>query len=247
VRNRKLRKVFITGGTGSIGKELVQRFCQNNYDVYFQYFESDIQAESLSRKTGACANQIDFSSELFQLPDVEFDILINNAGINISRQITHLVTPKEFNKTLSINLKAPFRILSNYLPGMLNNGFGRIVNVGSIYSVKTSIKNLPYSVSKHGLSALTKTIAQEYGGFGITCNEVLPGPVESNLLSRIANQNVASGIVTYDEFMSEISEKIPLRRLATPADVANVVFFLASDEAKYVNGTSIVVDGGMTL
>lgn len=239
-------RVLITGGTGSIGQQLVLAFRRHNHDVIFQYHTQMELAKQLEKVSGAHCYQADFTSGLVELPTSEIDVLINGAAVNISANLTASVTELEWTTTLCINLSAPFFLVRAVLPSMIKNGFGRIINIGSIYSTRVVEKNLPYSVSKHGLSGLTKTVAREYGRWGITCNEICPGPVNSRLMNEIAERNAPVLHISSDEYLHRIADSIPVPRLAQPTDIAAAALFLASAEASYLNGLSLTLDGGFT-
>jgi NAD(P)-dependent dehydrogenase (short-subunit alcohol dehydrogenase family) len=128
---------------------------------------------------------------------------------------------------------------------MTSRRWGRIINLSSIYGLRGTEHNLPYTASKHGLSGLTKTLAREYGDHGITCNEICPGPIASELLSRIGDYYFRHGGQTVEDFYSALASEIPLRRLAKPDDIAACAVFLAGENASYINGVSIPVDGGL--
>lgn len=241
--DKKRKLAFITGGTGSVGTELVRVFSAKGYRVFFQY-NSDMQAaRRLTMKYNAQPLQIDFAGVL-DLPDIAFDIVVNNAGVNLTSALSHGVNDEDWEKTLRVNLYAPFCIARRYLPGMMRKKWGRIINISSIYGLRGSENNLPYNVSKHGLSGLTKTIAKEYGSYKVTCNEICPAAIESELMNRIASEESKSMRISMKEYFKSICEEIPARRMAKPKDIADVAVFLASDEAAFINGASITVDGG---
>lgn len=239
--------VLITGGTGDLGRGLVVDFLTRGHPVAFTYVRNSRQAEDL-RTLGAVPYCVDFRVSGWQekLPQGPISILINNAAINISRATSEAVESFQWSQTMDVNLNAPFATIQHYLSGMKEKKFGRIINISSIYGLRSAEGNLPYTVSKHALSGLTKTLAREYGAFGITSNEVCPGPIDSSLLNRIAVENARIDGTSSKTQIDELIENIPCRRLATVADVVAVVTFLASEGAGYVNGASIVVDGGLT-
>ena len=179
------------------------------------------------------------------MPDIDFDIIVNNIGINISDELTHDVDNSIWHDTLNINLTAPFKVCKFYLPKMINKKWGRIININSIYGLRGVDYNSPYTASKHGLSGLTKTIAKEYAGDGITCNEICPGAIESELMDRIATRVAREDGISTEEFLSEVAKSYPAKRMALPREVSAIVLFLASSEASYINGASIPVDGGL--
>lgn len=243
-RGAPLKRALITGGTGSVGRALVAAFAASGYDVVFQYFGDPEAARSLGERVGAQGFRQDFR-ETLQLRDAAFDILVNNAGINISDGLSDQVTDQEWNETIRVNLTAPFALVRAVLPTMLARRWGRIVNVNSIYGQRGVENNLPYTASKHGLSGITKTIAKEYAPFGITCNEVCPGPLDSDLMRAIAARKEAAGGISVEDYLKEASEEQPLQRLVLPKEVAAAILFLVSEEASATNGVSLTVDGGL--
>jgi 3-hydroxybutyrate dehydrogenase len=245
MRIERKRKVFITGGTGSVGQALVKSFALHNYDIYFQYNQNVKTASLISKKFGVKNIQIDFFKK-FKLPNINFDIIINSAGINISDKMSHEVSNEDWSKTLLINLDVPFKIIKNYLPYMIKNKWGRIINISSIYGLRASEQNLPYTVSKHGLAGITQTIAKEYANIGISCNEICPSAIESDMMIRFAKQSVKSKENrSVEEYLKQVRESIPAKRMAKPIDIATLALYLATDEAGFINGCSIPVDGGL--
>ncbi len=242
--NKKSRAVFITGGTGSVGKALVRAFASNGYRVAFQYCRDKSTANRLKNQFGAEPIQLDFEKD-FELPKVNFDVIINNAGINISDIQTHEVTIEDWHKTLRVNLTAPFLIIRQCLPAMIKKRAGRIINISSIYGLRGVEGNFPYTVSKHGLSGLTKTIAKEYAVYGITCNDICAGPIDSDMMREIGKREAARSGGTVRSYLKEVCEEIPANRMLKPSELARLALFLASPEAAYLNGTSIPLDGGM--
>ncbi len=238
------KNVFITGGTGSIGMSLIEVFSKNGGNVCFQFNQNEKRAQELERKFGVKAVKIDFLNN-HSLPEQQFDIVINNAGINITKCLALQVTSDEWFKTLRINLDTPYLVIHKYLPNMIKNNWGRIINVSSIFGVIATTNNLPYNVSKHGLAGFTKTIAKEYALYGITCNNICPGTVESELMERIAKRKETEFGISQEVYFQSIRETIPTKRFAKPIEIANLALYLASDYAAQINGASIVIDGGV--
>ena len=236
------RNVFITGGTGSVGRVLVEAFATVGHRVTFQYCHDEPTAAHLKDDFGARPMQLDFVRD-FELPTFGFDIVINNAGVNISDVRAHEVTVHDWDLTLRVNLTAPFHVARQCLPWMIDKRWGRIINISSIYGLRAVEGNSPYTVSKHGLSGLTKTIAKEYAALGITCNEICPGPIESDMMRGIASRSVAAAGGSVDTYFAEVCDDIPARRMATPGEIAGLAIFLASEHAGYINGTSLPIDG----
>ena len=240
-----IRTVLVTGGTGSVGEELVMSFARMGYAVTFLYNASTSRARALCRNTGATGVQVDLLRSV-ELPDRGVDILINNAAINNSSQLTADLPLEGWERTIALNLTAPFRLIQQCLPHMIGKGWGRIINISSIYAFRAVETNLPYTVSKHGLSGLTKTVAREYGAHGITCNEICPGPIESRLLDRVCSERAAASGVGIDRYMSEVKDELPTGELVHPAAVTKMALLLATEESGSVNGSSLVIDCGMT-
>jgi 3-hydroxybutyrate dehydrogenase len=238
------RKVLVTGGTGSVGQAIVRAFVLNQDRVTFQYCRDEEIAKNLGQETGAKSIRLDFSGD-FILPEDDFDVIVNNAGVNISDVPTHEVTSDIWHRTIQINLTAPFYIVRQCLPSMLKKHSGRIINISSIYGLRAAEGNFPYTVSKHGLAGLTKTIAKEYAGFGITCNEICPGPIDSNMMREIGERAARTGEYTLSSYLAEVCKGIPAKRMAKPQEVAALAIYLASPQAEYINGVSIPIDGAL--
>ena len=156
------RAVLITGATGSVGESLVAVFAGKGYRVSFLYHRSKSRAHAMAEKFGATPIQEDLSRPI-DLANKEVDILINNAAINETSELTGDLPLEDWDRTIALNLTAPFLLIRQCLPHMVRENWGRIVNISSIYGLRAVETNLPYTVSKHGLSGLTKTVAREYG------------------------------------------------------------------------------------
>ena len=204
-------KILVTGGSRGIGKAIVTLFKENDHSVY-----------SPTRE------ELDLTKN-FILVKTDFDIIINNAGINPLKYIEEI----DNNKVMQVNYQSPLSIIQQCLPYMLNKGYGRIINIGSIWIELAKPKRLAYSVSKNALHALTKSIVAEYGDQGIIANTVSPGFIGTDLTyqnnSELEIQNITS--------------QIPLKRLGTPEEVAKLVYQLTV-ENNYIAGQNIIIDGG---
>ena len=237
-----VRRVLVTGGTGTIGQALVRRFARE-HPVIFQYRQNSRVASQLEQETGAQGWQADLREENIEVPE-EITILINNAGINEGDERTSDVSESAWRETIEINLTAVWRVTRQCLPAMVAAGWGRIITISSIYGYCAAIGNLPYTVSKHGLRGLTATMALEYGEKGDHSKRNLPRAsrlqhAETN--SRGASGNGGTGAVP------ERSERRPaIKRLIRADEVAWAGAFLAAEESGGINGISLPVDGGMT-
>ena len=243
----KSKKIFITGGTGSVGQCLIEAFSadKEKHDVYFQYNSNIQSANEIAKKFEAKGIQINFLDK-YILPDIDFDVVVNNLAVNISDSLTHEVSDESWKMTIFFNIEMPFHIVKRYLPNMIENKWGRIINISSIYGLRASEKNLPYTVSKHGLTGITQTIAKEYARYGISCNEICPSAIESKMMQRIASSAVdRQEAQSVEEYFNDVRKKIPAQRMALPCEVANLAVFLATERAGFINGVSIPIDGGL--
>jgi NAD(P)-dependent dehydrogenase (short-subunit alcohol dehydrogenase family) len=238
-------RAFVTGGTGSVGQAIVKRLANGSKEVVFQYSSQDEAANALKHETGAEAWKCEFNQHL-KLPSGEFGIVVNSAGVLLTKTDVEGISDEEWQQTMHVNAYVPFAIAREYVPGMKKRSWGRIVNIGSIYSLRGSTRNGAYNMSKHALSGLTRSLAKEVGPFGITANEVCPAAVTSRTMDRVAQDNVDAGNAeSTDSFLSSVAAAIPAGRMARPEDIASMVEYLVSDEAGFLNGVSIPVDGGL--
>ena len=236
--------VLITGATGSVGENLVAGFSKKSYQVIFHYNQSKSRANALAEEFGAMPMHGDLSQPI-NLAVEEVDILINNAAINDTSELTGDLSLEDWNRTIALNLTAPFLLIKQCIPHMLRQKWGRIVNISSIYGLRGAETCLPYTVSKHGLSGLTKTVAREYGPHGITCNEICPGPIESRLLDRVSKKRAGERGIGIEEYMCEVREDLPTGQLVLPSSITRMALLLASENSGSINGSSVVIDGGM--
>jgi NAD(P)-dependent dehydrogenase (short-subunit alcohol dehydrogenase family) len=239
-------RVLVTGGTGTLGEAVLVAFAKAGHHTSFQFFRNDEAAARLTDTLGSTGFKINFSGE-FELPVPDFDVLVNCAGINVSEEQVDAVDPEIWDRMLRVNVTVPFLLSQAVLPGMLRRGWGRIINVGSIYSLRGATNRAPYVASKHALSGLTKVMALEYATTGVTCNEICPSAVDSDMINRIAQIRAGLRGTTIDDVLGEYRAMNPFGRMATADEVASAVLYLASPEAGFINGASIPVDGGQIV
>ena len=163
------------------------------------------------------------------------DILVNNAGITKDMLLMRM-KKEDFESVIGVNLVGTFNITKNVIPYMMKNRSGRIINVSSVVGISGNAGQTNYSASKAGIIGFTKSLAKEVGSRNILVNAVAPGFIETQMTD-----------VLKEEVKEEISKTIPLKRMGTVEDVANVVKFLASKDSSYITGQVINIDGGMLM
>lgn len=243
VTKNEIQTVLVTGGTRGIGAAIAEKFRSTGADVIVTGTEQDgidqINESSTERLTGVRAQFTEeaslqaFCSYISKLS--RLDVCINNAGINIIKHASR-VTAEDFDRLTAINYRAPFLIAQAAAEVMKRNGYGRIVNIGSIWSVVSKNGRSIYSASKSGIAGMTRALAIDYAADGIIVNCVSPGFVLTDLTRRSLSP----------EEIERLAAEVPLGRFAQPNEIANVVHFLASTENTYLTGQNIVVDGGFS-
>lgn len=174
------------------------------------------------------------------------DILVNNAGIQFVAPVDEFPAEK-WDAILAINLTAAFHTTAAAVPAMRENGWGRIINIASAHGLRASPNKSAYVAAKHGLVGLTKTVAIELAGKGVTCNAVCPGFVHTPLVDKqIEDRMKDTGLDRETVIADVILEKQPSKQFATVEQIAAATAFLASDEAAQITGTTLSIDGGWT-
>lgn len=219
-----MKTVLVTGGSRGIGKAICERFLLAGYRVVAPTREEMDLADASSVKEYIARNQ-----------DMVFDVIVNNAGINDIHTIEQ-ITDEEIDRAMAINLTSPIRLLRGFVGGMKRQGYGRIVNIGSIWAVVSKAGRCVYSATKNGIHGVTNTLAIELAPSGILVNTVCPGFT----LTELTYQNNSP------EQIASICTEIPLGRMAEPSEIAELVFFLGSEQNTYITGQKITIDGGFT-
>lgn len=242
----------ITGGAGDIGKAAGRRFAQEGADVLLVDLDAAALA-SVCHDVG-CARIRPFVADVTKAADNRamiaeatalfggVDIFLANAGIEgIVAPITEC-EETVFDHVIDVNVKGPFLGLKAAIPAMIARGGGSIVISSSVAGVRGSANVSPYSTSKHAVIGLMKSAAKEVAAHNIRVNTVNPAPVETRMM-RSLEEGLAPG--SANEVKAAMEANIPIGRYATPEEIANVMLFLASDEAAFVTGSVYMVDGGM--
>jgi 3-oxoacyl-[acyl-carrier protein] reductase len=236
------RKILVTGASRGLGASIALDLGKRGHSVAVHYGRSSSEAESVAEQIRASGGQAvlvqgDLSSleggKAVATAAAEALGGVNNAGITRDGLVMRM-KDEDWDAVLDTNLAAPFALIRTAIRGMLTAKWGRIVNVSSVVGLMGNPGQANYIAAKAGLIGLTKAIAKEYGGKGITCNAIAPGFIESDMTEKLP-----------EALKTRYLEGIPAARFGKPEDVAAVVAFLASDEASYVNGQTIAVDGGL--
>src|SRR5215208_390800 len=240
------RSALVTGAASGIGRACAGRLARAGASVTVLDVDGDA-AKKVAEGIGGEAMQADLSDyEVLNGLEVDADIVVNNAGLQHVAAVEEF-PPERFSLILRIMLEAPFRIIQKALPRMYEKGWGRVVNISSVHGLRASPYKSAYVSAKHGLEGLSKTVALEGGPKGVTSNCVNPAYVKTPLVEKqIADQAKIHGI-SEDEVIEKIMLTEPaIKRLIEPEEVAELVVFLCSKEASFINGASIVMDGGWT-
>jgi glucose 1-dehydrogenase len=258
MRGLKGKNVLVTGGTSGIGQAIAVRFAEHGANVAINYLRTPDEASETEQQVHACVAKVrqegvrdvlvgaDVSNEdevVRMVADAAeqlggIDVLVNNAGIQISRPSEEL-SSADFDKVLAINLRGSFLCAREAIKHFLaEDKPGSIVNISSVHQLIPKPSYLGYSVSKGGMQNLTRTLALEYAGRGIRVNAVGPGATITPINRAWVDDPIKAEMVT---------SHIPIPRPGEADEMAGVVAFLASDDAAYVTGQTIYVDGGLTL
>ncbi|GAA1056399.1 3-hydroxybutyrate dehydrogenase [Agromyces luteolus] len=238
------RRAIVTGGASGIGLACAEAFAEAGAHVTIADLDGEAAA-AVAERIGGEAWQVDLG-DTAALADLalDVDILVNNAGIQHVRPIEQF-EPERFSLILRIMLEAPFLLVRAALPGMYERGWGRVINLSSVHGLRASPFKSAYVAAKHGLEGLSKVTALEGGPHGVTSNCVNPGYVRTPLVEKqVADQAKVHGIPEEDVVEKVMLTESAIKRLVEPAEVASLVGWLASDDARMVTGASYTMDGG---
>ncbi len=239
---------LITGATRGIGKQIAITLAKQGYNIALNYRKENEELENTKKEIekigvqilavkGDVANFEDCENFVKQVIERfgQIDVLVNNAGITKDMLLMRM-KKEDFEQVIDTNLVGTFNVTKNVVPYMMKARSGRIINISSVVGISGNAGQTNYSASKAGIIGFTKSLAKEIASRNILVNSVAPGFIETNMTD-----------VLKDDVKQEIAKNIPLKRMGTAQDVANVVKFLASDDSSYITGQVINVDGGMLM
>ena len=236
-------KVLITGGSRGIGEACVRAFCQKGNSVAFLYHTNHERAKTLADQTGAIAICADVSNSTSAIAATQkaieelggIDVLVNNAGISQIKLFSD-ITDEDWRKMIDTNLSGAFYISREASRVMVAQHSGRVINIGSMWGKMGASCEVHYSASKAGLRGLTMALAKELGPSNITVNCIEPGVIDTEMNAALDGST-----------RQELCDSTPLCRIGRAEEVAAVVSFLASEEASFITGQIIGVDGGFAI
>lgn len=239
---------LITGATRGIGKQIAIKLAKEGYDIAINYrtenedlINTKKEIENENVKCLAVKGDVSNFEDTKRFVDeviAEFgtiDCLVNNAGITKDMLILRMER-EDFESVINVNLIGTFNVTKNVVPYMMKKRSGRIINISSVVGISGNAGQSNYAASKAGIIGFTKSLAKELASRNILVNSIAPGFIETDMTA-----------VLKDDVKAEISKNIPLKRMGTSNDVANVVKFLASEDSSYITGQVINVDGGMLI
>ena len=239
---------MITGATRGIGKQIALTLANEGYNIVLNYRTENDELKQLkneieSKNVKCLAVQGDVTNfedckQMIESAIKEFgkiDVLVNNAGITKDMLLARM-KEEDFKQVIDVNLVGTFNMTKNVISYMMKARNGKIINISSVVGIAGNAGQTNYSASKAGIIGFTKSLAKEVASRNILVNAVAPGFIETNMTD-----------VLKDDVKQEIAKNIPLKRMGTTQDVANVVKFLASDDSSYITGQVINVDGGMLM
>ena len=243
------RKVaFITGGSRGIGKEVATKFAENGYNIVINYVSDKTDVEQLRNEwESKGVKTLILKADVTKTEEVEnvvktaidtfgkIDVLVNNAGITRDNLLMRM-SEEEFDKVIETNLKGTFIVTKAVTKYMMKKRNGSIVNLSSVVGVAGNAGQCNYSASKAGVIGFTKSVAKELASRNIRANAVAPGFIETDMTAVLS-----------DAVKENIHNQIPLKRMGSAKEVANLIYFLGSDESSYITGQVINVDGGMLM
>lgn len=242
------KTVLITGGSKGIGSACAELFASKGYRIVLNYFSSEKQAADLAfRLSRQGADVLPFKADVSDFEQVKqmveacerrfgaIDVLVSNAGISEQKLFAD-ISPEDWRRMMAVTVDAAFYCCSAVLPGMLSRKKGKIVLVSSIWGMVGASCEVHYSAAKAALIGLTKSLAKELGPSNINVNCVAPGIIDTDMNSQLSAED-----------LEDLKQQTPLRRLGTPQQVAETIFFLACEKSDFITGQVISPNGGFVI
>lgn len=244
----KNKVALVTGGASGIGKTISLELAKKGAIVFINYNKSQDKALALIEEIEAFGGKAyAFQADISQFEDAKklidfivqtsqtLNIVVNNAGITDDALLLRM-TEEQFDHVIDTNLKGVWNICKHSAKVLLKSGYGRLINISSVSGVMGNAGQSNYSSAKAGVIGMTKALAREFASRGVTVNAIAPGFIETDMTKKLPEEAVKAW-----------SDQIPLKRFGNPLDVAYAVLFLASEEASYITGHTLEVDGGLVM
>ncbi|WP_019852926.1 3-hydroxybutyrate dehydrogenase [Actinopolyspora mortivallis] len=238
------KRALVTGAGSGIGAAVARRLAAEGSDVLLVDRAAE-SVEAVATAIGARYTVVDLSvpESVAELGE-NVDIVVNNAGLQYVAPV-HQYPPEMFSLLLAVMVQAPFRIIRAALPGMYHRGWGRIVNISSVHGLRASPLKSAYVTAKHGLEGLSKTVAVEAAGHGVTSNCVCPGYVRTPFVEQQVTDHAVRHRVPREQVVEDVLlSRTPVKRLVEPEEVAELVAWLCGPSATSITGSSLPMDGG---
>jgi meso-butanediol dehydrogenase/(S,S)-butanediol dehydrogenase/diacetyl reductase len=250
------KTALVTGGGTGIGAAITERFVAEGAKVCIAGRRQErLEQTAAAFSPGSvlpCPGDVTVRDDVERMvaSTIDFggrmDILVNNAASDVYGVITE-VEPMDWQRVMDVNLNAPFMLMREALPHMVQNGGGSIINVSSIGGIRCMAGSPAYGTSKAGLIHLTKAVALDYGPFGVRCNVVCPGATRTEMFEDTLGKVAKAKGMDVESLLKQFSAPIPLRRVSAPGEMAGVCAFLASEDSSFMTGAVLVIDGGAII
>ncbi len=239
---------FVTGATRGIGEAIATKFAKNGYNLIINYIGTGFDLGALTKKFNDLGSEVFFiEADVSKYSDCEkavqegikkfgrIDVLVNNAGITKDGLLARM-SEEDFDRVIAVNLKGTFNMSKIVSTLMMKKKSGRIINIASVVGVSGNAGQCNYAASKAGIIGFTKSLAKELGSRNVLANCVAPGFIDTRMTAVLS-----------DSVKENINNQIPMKRMGTPEEIANAVYFLGSEENTYITGQVLNIDGGMVM